>query len=158
MTSPWYKHFWPWFIIGILGAVIIKTIIAVILFNNNQVSLVTEDYYKEGKAISIDLSKINVAKAFQLNAHVSSKENVILITLDKGKTPNFPALNVQLSHRTLEEKDIKTMLTSDASGNYKLTLDEMISGPWFLKLSPHNSEWLIQGKVNFPSSIPTQLM
>ncbi|CAK2204468.1 hypothetical protein VCRA2112O187_7590001 [Vibrio crassostreae] len=38
-----------------------------------------------------------------------------------------------------------------------MTLDHEMQGPWFIELSPHNSEWLVQGRMNFPIDTPTQL-
>lgn len=64
MVKPWYKQFWPWFLIILPLTVVIWTVVTVIVFANNSVSLVTEDYYKKGKGINIDLTKINVAKSW----------------------------------------------------------------------------------------------
>ena len=60
MVKPWYKQFWPWFLIILPLTVVVWTIITVIIFSNNSVSLVTEDYYKKGKGINIDISKHKV--------------------------------------------------------------------------------------------------
>lgn len=53
MVKPWYKQFWPWFLIILPLTVVIWTVVTVIVFANNSVSLVTEDYYKKGKGINI---------------------------------------------------------------------------------------------------------
>ncbi|GAM64625.1 protein ccoH [Vibrio ishigakensis] len=50
------------------------------------------------------------------------------------------------------------MVTANASGVYKIKLDEPLSGPWFIELTPHDEHWLIQGRMNFPSSTPAPLM
>ncbi|MGU3842755.1 FixH family protein, partial [Vibrio diabolicus] len=41
---------------------------------------------------------------------------------------------------------------ADASCNYRLTAEESIQGPWFVELQPHDQQWMIQGKVEFPAS------
>ncbi|MBY7893651.1 FixH family protein [Vibrio fluvialis] len=158
MVKPWYKQFWPWFLIILPLTVVVWTIATVIVFSNNSVSLVTEDYYKKGKGINIDLSKIHVAKELGLNAAVYSEGNDIVIELNKGKLDHFPAIQVMFAHRTLPDRDFSMLLTADAKGRYRINRDSELQGPWFIELTPHNSEWLVQGRVTFPTESPTQLM
>ncbi|MGI3026932.1 FixH family protein, partial [Vibrio cholerae] len=47
---------------------------------------------------------------------------------------------------------------ADAKGRYRITRDSELQGPWFIELTPHNNEWLVQGRVTFPTESPTQLM
>ncbi|NAZ70035.1 FixH family protein [Vibrio toranzoniae] len=157
MVKPWYKQFWPWFLIALPATVVIWTIMTVIVFTENSVDLVTEDYYKKGKGINVDISKVNIAKELGLSASINEKGNSVIITLDKGKLDHFPAINAMFVHRTLPDRDFIQLLTADASGNYTLTLDHEMQGPWFIELSPHNSEWLVQGRMNFPIETSTQL-
>lgn len=157
MVKPWYKQFWPWFLILLPLTVIVWTVITVIIFSKNSVSLVTEDYYKKGKGINVDISKQKIAKELGLSASVSSQNKEIVINFDKGDTAYYPALSVMFAHRTLPGKDFATMLTPDANGRYRLTTDSKIVGPWFIEITPHNNEWLIQGRVSFPSQNPTKL-
>ncbi|MCZ4374145.1 FixH family protein [Vibrio diazotrophicus] len=158
MVKPWYKQFWPWFLIILPLTVVVWTIVTVIVFSNNSVSLVTEDYYKKGKGINVDLSKIHVAKDLGLNAAVSSQGNEIIIQFNKGKLDHYPAIQAMFAHRTLADRDFSQLITADAKGNYKITRDDEMQGPWFIELTPHNGEWLVQGRVTFPSASPTQLM
>ncbi len=157
MVKPWYKQFWPWFLIILPLTVVIWTIVTVIVFSNNSVSLVTEDYYKKGKGINIDLSKIHVAKDLGLNASVYSEGNDIVIQFNKGSLNHYPAIQAMFAHRTLPDRDFTQLITSDAKGNYRISLDHEMQGPWFIELTPHNGEWLVQGRVTFPSSSATLL-
>ncbi len=157
MVKPWYKQFWPWFLIILPLTVIVWTIVTVVVFANNSVSLVAEDYYKKGKGINIDISKMNVARALGLNASVSSDDNNIIIAFAKGSLPHYPALTATFTHRTLPDRDFTKLLTADAKGNYRFTQEQSIQGPWFVELQPHNNEWMIQGRVEFPA-LPTTLM
>ncbi|KGR35522.1 FixH family protein [Vibrio campbellii] len=157
MVKPWYKQFWPWFLIILPLTVVVWTIVTVVVFANNSVSLVAEDYYKKGKGINIDISKMNVARDLGLNATVSSDDNTVVIAFNKGELPHFPALTATFTHRTLPDRDFTKLLTADARGNYRLTPEDSIQGPWFVELEPHNKEWMIQGRVEFPAQ-PTTLM
>ncbi|ASI96418.1 MULTISPECIES: FixH family protein [Vibrio] len=157
MVKPWYKQFWPWFLIILPLTVVVWTVVTVVVFANNSVSLVAEDYYKKGKGINIDISKMNVARDLGLNATVSSDKNTVVIAFNKGELPHFPALTATFTHRTLPDRDFTKLLTADAKGNYRLTPEDSIQGPWFVELEPHNKEWMIQGRVEFPAQ-PTTLM
>ncbi|WP_114785675.1 FixH family protein [Vibrio tetraodonis] len=157
MVKPWYKQFWPWFLIILPMTVVVWTIITVIVFSNNSVSLVTEDYYKKGKAINIDISKINVAKDLHLSATVSSENNNVVISFNKGQLKHYPAITALFAHRTLPDRDFTQLLTSDAGGQYRLTLDKSLQGPWFIELTPHDEQWLIQGRVTFPTEANVEL-
>lgn len=61
------------------------------------------------------------------------------------------------AHRTLPDHDFTKLVTSDASGQYRLKLDSELQGPWFIELTPHDEKWLIQGRVEFPTSSAVQL-
>ncbi|MCG9682895.1 FixH family protein [Vibrio sp. Isolate23] len=157
MVKPWYKQFWPWFLIILPLTVVVWTIITVIVFSNNSVSLVTEDYYKKGKGINIDISKINVARDLGLSAKVFSDGNDVIIQFDKGELDHFPAITAEFAHRTLPDRDFNQLLTSDAKGQYRLSLNSELQGPWFIELTPHDKQWLVQGRVTFPSASPVEL-
>ncbi|MBW3697878.1 hypothetical protein EK599_19525 [Vibrio sp. T187] len=158
MVKPWYKQFWPWFLIALPMTVVVWTVITVTVFTQNSVHLVTEDYYKKGKGINIDLSKIKVSEELGLKASIESESNSITIKLDKGELPHFPAIKAMFVHRTLPDRDFTELLTADAKGNYRVTPSQEIQGPWFIEITPHNEEWLIQGRVNFPTETTTDLM
>ncbi|MFA0414027.1 FixH family protein [Vibrio renipiscarius] len=158
MVTPWYKQFWPWFLILLPLTVIIWSIVRIVILSHYSVSLVTEDYYKKGKGINIDLSKISVAEELAINASVVSIDKTIEITLNKGQLEHYPALQATFAHRTLPDRDFKQMITANASGQYRILLDEKLQGPWFIELTPHDQQWLVQGRVTFPSTTSIQLM
>ncbi|PMH46877.1 hypothetical protein BCU68_00240 [Vibrio sp. 10N.286.49.B3] len=158
MIKPWYKQFWPWFLIALPSTVVIWTLVVVYVFSLNSVSLVTEDYYKKGKGINIDITKVEAAKSLGLKANILSDGRDIIINFDKGSLPHYPAITALFAHRTLPDHDFNQLLTADANGSYRLNRDDELQGPWFIELTPHNSEWLIQGRVNFPSLQATQLL
>ncbi|MCD1238628.1 FixH family protein, partial [Vibrio cholerae] len=76
---------------------------------------------------------------------------------DKGQLAHFPAIQAMFAHRTLPDRDFSQLITADAKGVYRLNLENELQGPWFIELTPHDGQWLVQGRVTFPSS-PTALM
>lgn len=157
MEKPWYKQFWPWFILSLTVGVSILTLVRVAILTNHSVHLVTEDYYKKGKGINVDISRINVAKELGLDASVRAEGDTVVIQFNKGQLDHYPAITAMFAHRTLPDHDFSRLITSDARGTYRFKLDNELQGPWFIELTPHNEEWLIQGRVEFPTSSSVQL-
>lgn len=152
MITPWYKQFWPWFLIALPATVVVASLSTFALFQKNAVSLVAEDYYKKGKAINLDLSKLKVADQLGISAQLSATEDAIAIALDKGQLDTFPTLKVHIQHRTLERKDVNVMVNPNQAGIYHIDLAEPMLGPWFIELASFDKQWKINGRINFPLS------
>lgn len=157
MRKPWYKQFWPWFVFAIPAISIVYSLTAVYIFSQNQVDLVAEDYYKKGKAINLDLSRLRVADALNLKASVSVADTNIVVNFDKGDLKSHPNLRVTFTHRTLANKDFTQMVSADLSGSYRFSSPEQLDGPWFVELEPFDGDWMLQGRVNLPTSDPISL-
>ncbi len=152
MNTPWYKQFWPWFLIALPLSAIIASLSTVFLFSRHQVSLVTEDYYQKGKAINLDLTRLAKADELNISAKMKVKGNQVLITLNKGHLEYFPALEVIFQHRTLENKDIFKMVTPDATGQYRISLDNPLLGPWYIEINTFDRLWALNNRAHFPQS------
>ena len=157
MHKPWYKQFWPWFVFAIPAISIMYSLTAVYIFSQNQVDLVAEDYYKKGKAINRDLSRLRVADALNLKATVSVKAADIIVNFDKGELVNHPNLRVTFTHRTLANKDFTQMVSADLYGAYRFSSPEALEGPWFIEIQPFEGDWMLQGRVSLPTSDPIAL-
>ncbi|NRF26006.1 FixH family protein [Vibrio coralliilyticus] len=157
MEKPWYKQFWPWFILSLTVGVSILTLVRVAILTNHSIHLVTEDYYKKGKGINVDITRVKVTKELGLDATVRSEGDTVVIQFEKGQLDHYPAITAMFAHRTLPDHDFTKLVTSDASGQYRLKLDSELQGPWFIELTPHDEKWLIQGRVEFPTSSAVQL-
>jgi len=157
MQKPWYKQFWPWFVIAIPATSVIYSLTAVYIFSQNQVDLVAEDYYKEGKAINVDISRLRVSDALKLKASVNVDENSIVLNFDKGELADYPNLRVTFTHRTLANNDFTQMVSADLKGTYRFNSPAPLLGPWFVELEPFDGDWMLQGRVNLPTSDPISL-
>ncbi|WP_434360761.1 FixH family protein [Parasalinivibrio latis] len=152
MNKPWYKQFWPWFLIILPLSVVVASISTFVVFSNNKVSLVAEDYYKKGKGINLDLSKLRTADAMGVKASAFVTDDEITVVLDKGALKAFPTLSVLFQHRTLPDRDIQKMVNPDVSGQYRILLEEPIIGPWYIEIAPFKGEWILNGRGNLPTS------
>ena len=112
--QAWYKQFWPWFLIILPLCAVIASFTTLKIALTNSDSLVAEDYYKEGKAINMDLSKVKYAKQIGMNFLLEQTNNEILLT-QQGGPASQAALKVEFYHPTIADRDIKLTATADAS-------------------------------------------
>ena len=70
-ASPWYKHLWPWIIIGILACSVTLTLSMVTIAVNNPDNLVNDNYYEAGKGINRSLDRERLAQTLQLRAKLA---------------------------------------------------------------------------------------
>lgn len=151
---PWYKQFWPWFLIVIpLSSMILSFTMMNFAFNGKD-SLVKDDYYKEGRSINLDIHKIQEAKVRQIEAKLVFTQDYVELELVSGKIEDGAALTLDFFHSTQDFKDFKTVLLKDASGRYKGAIEQELAGKWRISLHPHDELWKIQQVVSLPQSKP----
>ncbi len=151
-VQPWYKHFWPWFIVVLLLVVVIKSMVAMSIAIDNADSLVSDDYYKEGKAINMDLRKIKQAKNLGMQFLIEVHDHELKISQHGG--PEYrAALQVSFIHPTLEDKDFRINATADGNGDFRIGLSEAISGPWNVRLQGFDNSWRIQQRIDIQDDL-----
>ena len=157
MTQPWYRQFWPWFIIALPAAAVIASISTGIIASKDGVNLVAEDYYKQGKEINQDLSKFRRSEA--LNIHIALEVNDKELTLKplSGEIAPGQALYLSLFHPTLAGLDSDHLLTADGKGVYRLMLDKPLTGKWHIRVDAFNHEWRLQETAQLPTKAPVEL-
>lgn len=87
MNKPqaWYKQFWPWFLIILPLCAVFASVNLMLLAVENKDSLVSEDYYKDGKAINMDLRKIKHAKQLGLQFELHLTQDELTLTQHGGE-------------------------------------------------------------------------
>ncbi|EOD53292.1 FixH family protein [Aeromonas molluscorum] len=157
MTQPWYRQFWPWFIIALPATVVVAGIATAIIASKDGVNLVAEDYYKQGKEINQDLSKFDRAQALNVHIALNLQDKELTLTPVSGDLVPNQALRLALFHPTLAGRDSDYLLTSDAKGIYRLHLDKPLTGKWHIRVDAFDHEWRLQETVHFPLAAPVEL-
>jgi uncharacterized protein len=151
--QPWYKQFWPWFLIVIpLSSMVLSFTMMNFAFTGED-SLVQDDYYKEGRAINLDLHKMQEAKVRNIEAEISFSPDSVELVLVNGELDGA-ALNLDFFHSTQAFKDFNIVLLKDASGIYKGSVEQALEGKWQISLHPHDELWKIQQVVYLPQNKP----
>ncbi|MEI6858975.1 MAG: FixH family protein [Shewanella sp.] len=144
--QAWYKQFWPWFLIILPLCAVVASMNLLYLAINGKDSLVSEDYYKDGKHINMDLKKIKYAKQLGLQFEVIVNDNTLTITQHGGE-PYLAALNVEFFHPTIESRDFTQVVTADGNNVYRMTHTELITGSWEVRLDGYDHKWRIQKRL-----------
>lgn len=152
--SPWYKQFWPWFLIAIPVISIGLSINLLRLALSGQDSMVIEDYYKEGKAINMRLEKVRRAEELGIKTLLSIDGQSVLLEFTQSAPEQGTALKLFFQHPTLEENDVQLLLTRDRVGRYSAILPRPVSGKWHLTLEPFDQQWRIYQVVGLPQQQP----
>lgn len=135
-TSPWYKHLWPWIIIGILACSVTLTLSMVTIAVNNPDNLVNDNYYEAGKGINRSLDRELLAQTLQLRAKVHLDELTGEVELHLTGNSLPATLELNLISPTQPEKDRKIALTlsSTEQGRYVGQLGDKVEGRRFVEL------------------------
>lgn len=150
MPQPWYRQFWPWFLIFLPLCAVVASIYTAIIAGRDGVNLVAEDYYKQGKEINQDLSKFDRAEALGITMAFAVDGREITLRKLTGAIPPNQALRLSLFHPTLPGRDSTHLLTADGSGTYRLNLDAPLSGKWQVRIDAFDNEWRLQETVRLP--------
>jgi len=102
-NEPWYKQFWPWFLIALPASVVVAGIATLFIAINNPVSMVSENYYQDGLAINKDLAQYRLATQLNVGAHIQLQNGQLRVKLSSLATQK---LVMVLSHPTESAKDL----------------------------------------------------
>ena len=150
--KPWYKQFWPWFLICIPLSSLIVGSQVIRLATDGTNSLVVDDYYKEGKGINARLDKIENAIALNIETKLNVQYGSITLEFVNGAPKTGLALKLDFFHVTQESKDFSVLLTRDALGVYRNNEEFPIEGKWRLRLTPMDESWKVQKRISLPQS------
>lgn len=146
-ATPWYRQFWPWFLIALPGTVVVASVATLLLALSNDDSRVVDDYYKEGLAINQRLATDQIASQLALQAQLAiAADGRVELTLTGELAP--PAqLQLQLIHPVDNRRDQTVLLArvDASSGHYAGLLDNVPAGRWHLQLGdPADPRWRLR--------------
>ncbi|MCU7960798.1 MAG: FixH family protein [gamma proteobacterium symbiont of Bathyaustriella thionipta] len=151
-TEPWYRQFWPWFLIFFPAAAVVAGIATLIIAIKTDDGLVTDNYYKKGLAINKDIHLQQKAETLGIAATLDKTDNEHLrvhLTLN-GNQSRPGHLSVILTHPTLGEQDRQlTLLPLPDSSDYIALIGEHIAANWHVHIYPPDHQWTIQTRHYF---------
>lgn len=160
ITIPWYKQFWPWFLIAFPLSAVLGGIATIIIAMHKPDGLVVDEYYKEGLAINRTLAKQQYAQQFAITAlaEYDPATGTLAVSMN-GQLEQQPAqLRLKLVHPTLANLDQELLLLPAPDHRYITNLAVTQKGNWHVILEPDSQQWQISARVNLPENKNWQLM
>lgn len=158
-TKPWYRHLFVWLIISFPAFSVIGGLSLLVFSLNMDLGLVSDDYYKRGKAINAALDKDRQASTMGYHGVISYSQDgpSITATLTSTTGADLPEiLSIDIMHATRGGMDNHLQLISRSPGLYHAPLGSPLpAGPWEIRLS--TNEWRIHGRMQIPQSTKTSL-
>lgn len=167
---PWYRQFWPWFLIVLLMSVVTACLFTVYLAFSNPLNMVKKDYYKEGLTINKNFKQLRQAKTLALSADVrvirklEKETNIFQVSL-KSKVP-IPLPNKIKLHfihplNTTKDQFFELQQVPSDAGYYTVpVLDKNIDAllsiqRWYIEVSPSESPatWLLTEELQLKQPI-----
>ncbi|MCL7939780.1 FixH family protein [Halomonas sp. ATCH28] len=151
---PWYKQFWPWFLIGLLASSVTFSLVYLTLSIRYYDGSVSGDYYKQGLAINQQLAKQEHAQTLGLEARllVDDRTGDVVVDLQGDRQPE--QLFLELIFPTESSRDRSLTLEHVRDGRYVGMVNEPLNYRWYLQLQPtegRDAEWRLTGEARFPS-------
>ncbi len=148
-TKPWYRQFWPWFVIAIPASSVVVGMVLLSFALTTEDSLVRSDYYKAGRMINDQLARQRAAGAAHLRGSLRwlSDVNQLVVTLD-GQPAAWPGeLVLEVNHPTLAAQDRRWKLQRTGETTYAAPLDNPPQGRRHIRLYPPDHVWLLDARL-----------
>jgi hypothetical protein len=135
---PWYRHFWPWFIVLLMGSAVTASIATVVIAFARRDSLVRDDWYKDGLAINRRLERDRYAEQLGIGARLelNERDGVVQVELSGQGARMEESLTLALSHATRAERDRSFELMRTSSTLFEVRAEVPGGGRWYATLEP----------------------
>lgn len=153
-NKPWYKQLWPWILMAGPIFVVLASVSMFFVAKQNMTDLVSDDYYKDGKHIAIELQRDEEA----VKRHIQAQ---VLISPDMDKAKVFVSgdfdskqpLHLQLMHPAKKAED-QTVTLKAVNGNSpagRMEYDAVFkplptANHWYVRVADEAGIWRVEDK------------
>ena len=146
--TPWYRQFWPWFIIALPLSVVIAGITTVVIAIERADTLVVDDYYKEGLAINQQLDKLRRAADLGVHAQLSIDRTVGELRLVVMPTDVAnDTLQLRIAHPMDSAKDERVTLRRGSDGIFRGAFEYAFNTRRYLQLDDDHQGWRLTAEL-----------
>lgn len=159
-VKAWYKQFWPWFLIALPMSAVIGSMITINIAFTDADGLVKDDYYKEGLAMNMDIARKQTAEELGIGAFVqfNLESGELIVEMNDAAIGNHEKLMLNMIHPTRSGQDMSIELTHQQGSVFQGKLaQEPSPGKWWVRLSPLNDSWYVEGRNTLPTSTSVNL-
>lgn len=149
--TPWYRQFWPWFIMAPPAVSVIAGLLTFYLAGSAP-SMVVDDYGRIAMATRQRAEREQRAAALGLGARINflgstaQNQRSVTVTLSQatGDTSWPERLKLDLVHPTLDERDATSVLVG-SGGRYTGTINNP-QGRYYISLMDIDGTWRLTGE------------
>jgi len=158
--APWYRQFWPWFLIALPTAAVVASIASLVIAVRNADTLVREDWSDAGENINAELALEREARARGVSAVVMLEpaKNRVSVELGGIGVESVSRLSLELRHPTDASRDFSSVL---ASGGPRVFIGDAavsrLTGSWHVTIAPADRAWLLRKRVWLGADEPTRI-
>ena len=148
-TVPWYRQFWPWFLIAIPGTAVVAGVITLFLALREPQSMVVDDYARIGLATHRRLARDERAVALGLSGELvlSGDPPSVAVTLAAAQPLDRPdLLRLTLAHPTKGDRDLRLELRRDGDA-WRGSLPAAPTTRRYVQLEPPDGGWRLAGEL-----------
>ena len=158
-TEPWYRQFWPWFLISIPGITVIAGVGMIVIATLTADGMVVDDYYKQGLAINEVLDREINAQNMGLSSRVifDWQSQQVQVTFQADELINTSPLVLLLAHPTKDRVDLEVLLHPIDSNVYRGSLSQLETANWHLSITDSAQTWKLSGRVRVPAENSVEL-
>jgi len=127
---PWYRHFWPWFVLGLLGISVTGSLTTVYIAVSGRDPEVRGTWSRDAKAVVLDDAAERLARSLALSAAlvVAVDHERLDVTLDAAPGLAPESIAILLVHPTLAGRDLELVATRTEGHLYTAALPPTFEG------------------------------
>ena len=157
-SAPWYRQFWPWFLIALPGAAVVAGIATLLIAMHDPDGLVADDYYREGLAINKVIDRDRKALALGLSGQLSLVGPHELRVVLGGEHRGYKNLTLRFLHPTRAHRDASVVLKSTGeAGVFRGDRPQLAAGKYYVMLECKEGGWRLMGRLLEPGGKSTPL-
>jgi len=163
--KPWYRQFWPWFVIALPSIAVIASVVTLVIALDHPDPLVRDDWYRRGQRINDELVLDAAAASSNISAVLSvGRDGSVALQLDAPEGARPALLEMELHHPTEAARDLHLQLRGDGRGRFEgrirggsegrpgAEVPVVLDGNWDVSLQPVIADWRLEARVFLPSA------
>ena len=147
-TIPWYRQPWPWLLMAGPAIVVVAGFVTLALAIQSADGLVEDDYYKQGNAINMTLTRDARAQELGYRASLSMMADGHVTLKFIADAPAVSTLRLNLHHPTRAGFDREILLAHAADGSYAAAMPPIDATRWNMTLEDEARTWRLTGYWN----------
>jgi hypothetical protein len=148
-TVPWYRQFWPWFLIAIPSMAVVGGVITAVLATREPPSMVVDDYARIGLATHRRMARDERATTLGLGGELAllGDPPLVEVRLRAAGPVEWPErLQLTLAHPTLGDRDLRLELVR-AGDVWQGILPAAPPTRRYVQIEPPSGDWRLGGEL-----------